>query len=184
MDGILPAWLITVISLVGSTAITTIIGLIIKVYFTKYIKKRDLEAKHQKEKEEELYKFREEQHRQERKEDTLASVSEVIKPIIVKLDALNTKLDIVEDGTLSTLRNDILTCYYKCIEKHYRNDYDYQNIHHMFESYTELHGNSYVADIMQRFDELPTREEYLIKQEIQQKSKEVKLNTKTKVKKV
>ena len=57
-------------------------------------------------------------------------------------------------GTLSSLRNDILTCYYRCVEKGYRNDWDYTNIHDLYKSYSELHGNSFVADVMERFDNL------------------------------
>lgn len=77
-----------------------------------------------------------------------------------RIDALENKIDHVGDGTLSGLRNSILTCYYKCVEKKYRNDYDYQNMHHMYDSYKDLNGNSYVEDIMTRFDDLPTKEEY------------------------
>lgn len=98
--------------------------------------------------------------KEEKKAETLELAAEIVKPLETKLDNLTSKLDKVEDGTLSTLRNDILTCYYRCVEKHYRNDYDYQNMHHMFDTYKELNGNSYVADVMERFDNLPTKEEY------------------------
>jgi len=121
--------------------------------------KKEAEANIQRQKELELARFREEQHRQERKKDVLESVSEVVRPLENKIDTLTKKLDKVEEGTLSTLRNDILTCYYRCVEKGYRNDYDYQNIHHMYEAYAELHGNSYVADVMKRFDDLPVKED-------------------------
>lgn len=81
------------------------------------------------------------------------------KPVNDKLDQLTVRLGTVENGCLSGLRNDILTCYYRCKEKGYRNDYDYQNVHHLYEAYDELHGNSFIADIMDRFDKLPVKED-------------------------
>lgn len=81
------------------------------------------------------------------------------KPVNDKLDQLTLRLGSVENGCLSGLRNDILTCYYRCKEKGYRNDYDYQNVHHLYEAYDELHGNSFIADIMDRFDKLPVKED-------------------------
>lgn len=101
-----------------------------------------------------------EELRKERREEITAIVSEAVRPLTDEIKAVDSKLSRVSDGTLSTLRNDILTCYYKCLEKGYRNDYDYQNIHHMYDSYKDLNGNSYVEDVVNRFDELPTKEEY------------------------
>lgn len=155
MDG----WLATIVSLICSTIITTTIGLIIKTYFSRLLAKKEKAAQDRQVKEEEYEKLREDRIRRERKADVMNCTAEVVKPLADKIDKLDQKLGTVEDGTLSTLRNDILTCYYRCVEKGYRNDYDYQNIHHMHESYAELHGNSYVKDIMDRFDELPTKEE-------------------------
>lgn len=87
-----------------------------------------------------------------------------IKPLKDDLSNLNDNLEKLSDGTLSTLRNDILTCYYKCTEKGFRNEYDSENVHHMFDAYRELNGNSYVADIVCRFDRIDTKEEYEAKQ--------------------
>lgn len=126
------------ISLVVTSCATTFIGIMLKRIFQKQFDKRD-----------ELYKLREEKEEAHRRK----MFQEYVAPI-------NKKLDAIGDGTLSALRNDILTCYYKCLEKGYRNDYDYENIHHMYEAYSELNGNSYVRDIIQRFDALPTKEAY------------------------
>lgn len=158
MNG-LPEWAYALISIGSSTAFTTIVSLIIKHYFEKALKKKEEKEIEQKAKDDELYRLQENERRQERKADVLASVQEVITPLTEQIVSLNTKLDKVADGTLSTLRNDILNGYYKCVDKGYRNDYDYQNIHHMFDSYKELNGNSYVADVVERFDNLPTKEE-------------------------
>lgn len=69
-------------------------------------------------------------------------------------------IDIISEGTLCVLRNDILKGYYDCVKKGFRNDYDYTNIHELYDAYQKLHGNSFVADIIKRFDKLPTEEEY------------------------
>ena len=148
------SWVWSVITLGASTLFTTVVGLIVKHYFSKYLKIRE-------EKDIELRALRDEKNRREHHQDMSQIVADATAPIAAKIDLLDAKMDKVEDGTLSTLRNDILMCYYNCVSKGYRNDHDYQNMHHMFESYKALNGNSYVADIVKRFDEdLPTKEEY------------------------
>lgn len=151
-----------IISLVGTILAITLsvaIPLVIKHYLQKYIDKKDA-------KNIELEQFRHEKRREEQKQEIREIVIESVKPInsqinnlSTKVDGINDQLKKVEDGALSTLRNDILTCYYRCAEKGYCNDYDYTNIHHMYESYDVLKGNSFVADIVKRFDKLPRKED-------------------------
>lgn len=152
----------TVISIVGTVlaiALSVTIPLVIKHYLQKYIDARDA-------KNVELEQLRHDKRREERKQEIREIVVESVEPINSqiedlsnKVDGINDQLKKVEDGALSTLRNDILTCYYRCAEKGYCNDYDYTNIHHMYESYDALKGNSFVADIIKRFDKLPRKEE-------------------------
>jgi hypothetical protein len=151
-----------VISIVGTVlaiALSVAIPLVIKHYLQKYIDARDA-------KNVELEQLRHDKRREERKQEIREIVVESVEPInsqiedlSSKVDGINDQLKKVEDGALSTLRNDILTCYYRCAEKGYCNDYDYTNIHHMYESYDALKGNSFVADIIKRFDKLPRKEE-------------------------
>ena len=105
-----------------------------------------------------------EEHKLAKKLERKKELEELAQPIVdtfvKRLDKLDEKLDAIGDGTLSTLRNDILSCYYKCSEKKYRNDNDYTNIHDMYDSYKRLNGNSFVADVIERFDALPAKEEY------------------------
>ena len=103
---------------------------------------------------------RHEQRQEERRKEIKEVVTEVITPIIKEVEIINNKTDLNSGANLSTLRNDILTCYYRCVDKGYRNDYDYTNMHDMYDSYKKLQGNSFVKDIMVRFDALPTKEEY------------------------
>ena len=99
-----------------------------------------------------------------RKQEFQENVREVIrsenKPVIEKINCIDEKLDKVSNGTLSTLRNDIKDCFYACVEKGYRNDYDFKNIHDLYDTYKDLNGNSFIEDIMVRFDALPSKEEF------------------------
>ena len=96
----------------------------------------------------------------ETQEDLRTIIKEEILPMDKKVDSISKKITLLTEGTLSGLRNDILKCYYDCVRKGYRNDYDYTNMHDLFDAYKGLNGNSFVQDIIKRFDELPTKEEY------------------------
>lgn len=118
--------------------------------------------------------------KKDEQEDNLRRViQEELLEINKKVDSIAKKTDLACDGVLSSLRNDILTCYYRCRDKGYRNDYDYQNIHDLFESYKGLHGNSFIQDVMNRFDELPTKEEFKDRRQSIDEIDEKKANKKT-----
>lgn len=154
----MPIWLTIVLALGGSALITGVIGYILQRTIYKKAEERDKLKDEQKEKErkekEELEVLRDEKLREER----ISDISNLLKPLTEKIDRIDRKLTATAEGTLASLRNDILTLYYKCCEKGYRNDYDYQNIHEMYDAYKELDGNSFITDIMKRFDDLPVKE--------------------------
>lgn len=77
-----------------------------------------------------------------------------------KFDSLNQNLSIINEGVVCTLRNDILTAYHECCYKGYRDERDYSNIHHLYECYKKLGGNSFVDNLMKEFDELPSEEQF------------------------
>jgi len=166
-SGSLEAWAIGLITLAISTAVTTAVGLIITRVVKKHYKKKDEEAERVAAELAELKQRRENETREAIKQDMQQIVDKAMAPVNKKIDVLMDKVSKTEEGTLSSLRNDILTCYYRCVEKGYRGDWDYENIHHLFEAYDDLHGNSFVKDVMKRFDDLPTKEEYL-KQEAEE----------------
>ena len=122
-----------------------------------------------------------EKRKKEKKEEFQENVREVIKeenkPIKDSIKEIDKKIDLVSDGTLCSLRNDIKNCYYDCLEKGYRNDYDFQNIHDLYEAYKGLGGNSFITDIMIRFDKLPPKDEYRKMQA--EKEQEAKINKPT-----
>lgn len=156
----MPSWLTIILALGGTALINGVVAFVLSRTLYKKAEKRDRDS-------EELEELREQRRREERKQD----LKLMLNPIEVKIDNIDSKLEKVENGTLSSLRNDILTCYYRCKEKGYRNDYDYQNIHHLYEAYDELHGNSFIADIMSRFDKLPVKEDTVPTKVIQRKTK-------------
>lgn len=138
-------WYNIVITILTILAIPTLFGLIWKDIYEKEKKKS---AKNQ-------------NRRDQEELDTLRRViQEEITPLKTKIDEMDKKLGKDSNGTLCTLRNDILRCYYECLQKGYRNDFDYTNIHDLDEAYKALNGNSFVADVMHRFDLLLTEEEF------------------------
>lgn len=149
MESSVWTWLTPLLSAAASVAVTTIVGFIIKRYLDKYLSKKDKEN-------EELREYREEKQRKERRAD----FDEALTPIKADIKDIKEDMKLNNNASLCTLRNDILTCYYRCAEKGYRTDNDYTNLHDMFEAYQGLHGNTFVADVVSRFDKLPTKEEY------------------------
>lgn len=138
----------------------------------EFERKREIEEKERKE----LHELRIVQERKERVED----VKSVLVPIELKIDKIDNRLKHTADGTLASLRNDILKCYYECYDKGYRNDYDYQDVHDLYEAYKELDGNSFIDNIMVRFDALPTEEEFERAQKKQRRKKSVRVKTEEK----
>ena len=149
----MPGWAITLMSIAASAVVSGIVGYLIKRYLNRYFSKRDKENDEKKTKLKELEYMKAEQENERLIQTICSKIDEKVKPLENELKAIG-------GGTLSSLRNDILTCYYRCVEKGYRNDWDYTNIHDLYKSYSELHGNSFVADVMERFDNLLTKEEY------------------------
>lgn len=142
-------WVWSVISLVLSATVSAAITVIVKKAVEKKLDKNATERIELSEKQ-----------RQERKADVTETMREELAPVTTELKNIKTKIEKISDGTLSSLRNDILTCYYKCNDKGYRNDYDYTNLHDLYDAYKALDGNSFVQDIVERFDNLPTKEAY------------------------
>ena len=162
-------WVTVLVSVAASALVSGVIGYLVKRALDKYFNSKDAKEAAQRKRDEELEILRDEKIRKERNED----VERIVKK---EVDPINKKLDKLSEGTLSSLRNDILTCYYRCREKGYRGDWDYTNIHDLYNAYVELQGNSFIADVMKRFDSLPAKEE--IKLGSKNKTKKSKVKTK------
>lgn len=150
----MPGWLITLLSVAASALVSGIVGYIVKRSLDKYFTKRDKEEAEKEKKLAEAEILKEEKKNKE--------LEEMINRIVKKhTDPIDHELGILKNGTLDTLRDRILSTYYKCVEKGYRAQYDFENIHHMYEDYVDLHGNSFVEDVMKKFDKnLLSEEEY------------------------
>lgn len=155
----MPIWLTIVLALGGSAFISCLVNFLFSRTFYKKAQEKDKRVEEKAIKDmkdrDELEQFR----RGKEQEALFAEIRAIVQPLDNKMTQINNKLTATSAGTLATLRNDILTCYYKCSEKGYRNDYDYQNIHDLYDAYVALDGNSFVADIMNRFENLPIKEE-------------------------
>lgn len=101
-----------------------------------------------------------EENKREQESIIRGVIKEEIHPIEEKVDNLSNQMAKIGDGTMSSLRNNIYKYYLGCAEKGYRDDIDHLNMHEMNESYRGLGGNSFIKDVMKRFDSLPTEEEY------------------------
>ncbi len=159
----MPLWLQIVIAVVG--LLGTILGI---VGFTAFINERmkhkaqRLNAKEDKEMEE-IEQLKHQKYMSDLRaiirEENEASVA----PLRDKLAQVDDKLELVADGTLDTLRDRVLSIYYKCMEKGYHTQYDYENIEHMHKDYLNLGGNSFVADCVKKIKALPSEEEFKLK---------------------
>ena len=153
---ILPALITLVLSGILIPISTRIVGRKMTTYFDNKDKAKE---------EQEAEKLRlQTLEKQEAEKKLIATVDNVVKthtdPIDKELETINTKLSKVADGTLDTLRDRILTVYYKCLEKGYRSEYDIANVDHMYNDYVALNGNSFVDDCMKKFRQIPTEKEY------------------------
>ena len=155
------SWVTSLISIVGSAIVTTVVSLVL----TRVIN-RQFKQKH------EAQEALEERRTSERRTEIDTLIKDELNPIQENIKTLQEGIDKIGEGTLSSLRNDILTCYYRCSEKGYRNDYDTTNLLDLNTAYKGLHGNSFISDVVTRFMSLPTKEEF--------KEKDTKL---TKIKK-
>lgn len=146
-------WLVPLISVALSTMVSTVVGILLKHSFTKYFEKKDKEKAEQEENKKRLAQYE--------KEESEKKLIENINAIVEKhTDPIDNQLKVLADGTTDMLRERILSTYYKCIDKGYRTQYDFENIEHMHQDYILLGGNSFVASCVKTIKELPSEEEY------------------------
>lgn len=162
MNIFLQYFLPAIITLALSGILIPICTGIVSRKMTVYFDNKDANKARQEEEKLRLQKF----EKEESDKKLVEKVDNVVKthtdPIDKELERMNLKLTKVADGTLDTLRDRILTVYYKCLEKHYRSEYDIANVDHMYKDYVALDGNSFIDDCMQKFRQIPTEKEYEI----------------------
>ena len=156
MDATILGWLLGGLGILLNLDVTTVVGILIKRWFAQH----DAKQAKIREEHERLAILEKEQERAHLKQEMDQHCNRQVSALREELLPIAEQLGCISSGTLSGLRNDILDCYYRCLEKGYRNDWDYTNIHDLYTSYLDLGGNSFVADVMDRFDKLPTKEQW------------------------
>ena len=66
------------------------------------------------------------------------------------------RLESSEEVTVSILRSMITDVYYRHRAERKIPDYERQNLHHMYEDYTNRGGNSYIHELMEHMSEWET----------------------------
>ena len=104
MNGDLPSWAIAVISLIGSTIVTTLVGLIIKQSFKKYLDKKEELDSESRRKDADLKMFHDEEKRQQHRADIAEGVTTAIKPLDEKINRIEETLTLDKAATVTTIR--------------------------------------------------------------------------------
>lgn len=163
MDTSILNWLISGLGILANLAITTTVTILIKRWFDKKDKARtDAEAARKEEEE----KAKKEKERlaaleEERKAAQMQQMMDQrcqlqIQAIQTAFEPMSKHLALLEDASLSGLRNDLLNNFYRCRDyQKYRTDWDTQNMEDLFKSYEGLHGNSFMKHLMEDFYKIP-----------------------------
>ncbi len=177
----MPVWLQIVIGIFG--LIGTVLGILgITAYINERMKHR-AQKKNRREDEEEARKAEEERQLEEMKHQAyLNELRAIIReenetsiaPIRGRLEKLENQIDVVAAGTTDILRERLLSTYYKCVEKGYRTQYDYENVEHMHKEYVGLGGNSFVESCVKTIKELPGEAEFKARKRANRKPRKEK----------
>lgn len=169
MDSTVISWLVTSIGFVLNTAVLAAVTVVVTRHIEKRYQKRDQAEIERRERDEQLAKLQEaEKSRQmdemmnkrcELQVNTIreemgkvhAQIGEEMK--VVRNDLLELK-----DSTLCSLRDDILTSYWRCHDwQKFRTEWDTSNMESLYAQYHRLHGNSFVDHLMEEFYKIPLK---------------------------
>ena len=154
MDTTVIGWLVSGVCILLNLAVTTILTILIKRWFERRDKKeaeREAEHAHLNALEKEQEKQRIQQMMDARCSVQVQAIKDEIHPLLERLDA-------IEDGTLSGLRDDLLNNFYRCRDwQKFRTDWDTQNMEDLYKSYCRLHGNSFIQHMMTEFYNIPLK---------------------------
>ena len=68
-------------------------------------------------------------------------------------------MELNNEGTLNSLRMHLLNNYYSCAKKGFRTRYESESFRKMYNTYTKMHGNTFIQDdIYHWFEEIPSKE--------------------------
>ena len=155
----MPIWLTIVLALGGSALISSIIGFIVNRNLGRYFEKKDKINKEEEEQKSQTRLKLEQIKQEEEKKQRIDEIKQLIEPVNQQLKKIDKQIEKLSQGELCSLRTNILRNYYDCVDKGYYNDFDYTNIIELYKIYDDLGGNCFVHDIMDRFQDLPAKEE-------------------------
>lgn len=129
-------WIVALIVTCINTAFTTVIGLVIKHYVNKTIKKKQ-------DAEEELINLREEKRREEYKKDIRDSVEEVVKPIVADVASIKNQVDGSKQATVASLRALMKQSRDAYMKQGYADIGDKATWQELYKDYASLGGNNF-----------------------------------------
>lgn len=125
-------WVITVISLIASTALSTLIGCLIKNSVAKKVDEQQ-----------ELLDLRERQANIDRKQIISEALSDGLKPVYIKLDALSDNLADNTIGTVTLLRETMKQARDYYMTRGYASASDVASWNELYSTYSKLGGNHF-----------------------------------------
>lgn len=159
-------WLIILLSLVGSTFITTVVSLVTKRNFDNFFKKKEEEDAKQKCRDDRLKELELQKEREERNQDTRKIIQEVIEPLKiqftkemsgVKTEIADVKQDttIIKKGTQAGLRHDLCIMADEWLVKGYCPRDVKVDFENLYTQYHNLGKNGVMDSTFQAILELP-----------------------------
>lgn len=77
-----------------------------------------------------------------------------------RIDALEGKINILSDSNRNGIKAWLVETYYNSLEEEYLDDFTKDLIERRYEDYKKLGGNSYIAQLVDKMRNIPTKEEY------------------------
>ena len=93
--------------------------------------------------------------RGEELQKAVTAIGTDLKDLSVRFDEERAEQALMKDANIASLRNDLTELYYKVYPQGYIGEYDLKNWISMFEVYTALGGNHYIAELDERVRKLP-----------------------------
>ena len=125
-------WVIAVISLIGSTALSTLVGLLIKNSVAKKVDEQK-----------ELFELREKQEKLNRKQEFEEVLGEQLGPISTKLDDLSSTAKTNTRGTVTLLRESLKQARDHLLAKGIVSASEVASWHELYNTYQECGGNHF-----------------------------------------
>lgn len=140
----LPVWVSTLITAALSTIITTVISLTVKRSIQKHLDRKDEEM-------EQLEQYRHAQRKKERKDEMTQIVKESLKPVISRIDDLDTKVSEIQDerkiereATVVTMRIKMMELRDNYCERGYCDSHEKATWDELYHRYKALGGNHFI----------------------------------------